>query len=277
MMASQLADRQPREIVDYLLADIATYRAVAVAFSGGVDSSVVAALAYRALGAASVAVTAQSPALATGELAGACDIAAHIGIRHHLVATGEIEDADYRRNPINRCYFCKTHLYHRIAETHPGTTILSGANLDDLGDWRPGLKAAAEHQVRHPLSSAGIPKALVRTLAEHLGLPNAAKPASPCLASRIPYGTPVTIELLCRVDRAEMSVRQLGYHDFRVRDHGNSATVELSAPDLRRLLTQSAEGIIDAVTAAGYSRCEISELPLRSGSLNDQVISGTAS
>jgi len=256
-------------LLDALIRDVGRFGDVAVAFSGGVDSSVVAAVAQRACGERAVAVTASSAALASGELQQARLVAADIGIRHVVITTRETDDADYQRNPVNRCYFCKRHLYKSIGERcGPGVTILSGTNRDDLGDWRPGLVAADEAGVYHPLSAAGVTKAQVRALAATLGLRSAAKPASPCLASRIPYGTPVTVQLLRRVDRAELNVRALGYNEFRVRHHGTTATVELSAPELADLTAGRRPTLVAAVVAAGYAQCEISSEPLRSGSLN---------
>src|SRR5262249_12615017 len=159
-----------------------------VAFSGGVDSSLVAAVAARALGDGALAVTAVSPALASGELAGARAVAEVIGIRHETITTAELERAGYRANDRDRCYHCKSELYDRldaVAAERGFRAVLSGANADDLGDWRPGLRAAAEHGVRHPLLEAGVGKDEVRRLARALAIPSAEKPASPCLASRI--------------------------------------------------------------------------------------------
>src|SRR5204863_9103637 len=167
----------------------------AVALSGGVDSSVVAKAAQLALADNAIAVTADSPSVARADLADACRIAEQIGIRHRIVATGEFADPEYVRNDGARCYFCKSELYGRIESLLPQlemSVICSGANLDDLGDYRPGLKAAAEHQVRHPLQEAGMTKADVRALARSWGMPTWDKPASPCLSSRLAPGVEVT-------------------------------------------------------------------------------------
>jgi len=166
-----------------LEARVAALGHAVVAFSGGVDSSVVAAIAYRALGVKARAVTAVSPSVASGELEGAKRVAAHIGIAHEIVTTNELARPGYRANGRDRCYFCKTELYDTLAARYPGVPLLSGANKDDQGDWRPGLKAAAEHDVQHPL--VDVTKDEVRALARELELPSAEKPASPCLASRI--------------------------------------------------------------------------------------------
>ncbi|MBV8257449.1 MAG: ATP-dependent sacrificial sulfur transferase LarE [Actinobacteria bacterium] len=241
-----------------------------VAFSGGVDSSLVAALAARALGPRALAVTAVSPALATGELDGAAAVAAAVGIEHRVVSTGELAREGYRRNDEYRCYHCKTELYDRllgIAERDGYAAVLSGANADDAGDWRPGLKAAEEHGVRHPLLELGVGKDEVRELARALGVPSAEKPASPCLASRLPYGTEVTPAALAQVDAAERGLKALGYRILRVRHHGDLGRIELDGEELPRALADP-EPLLAAVRAAGYVRAELSETPFRSGSLN---------
>jgi uncharacterized protein len=243
-----------------------------VAFSGGVDSSLVAALASRALGDRALAVTAVSPALATGELDGARDVAAAVGIRHETITTAELEREGYRQNGRDRCFHCKSELYDhlsRLASRRRYEAVLSGANADDVGDWRPGLTAAADHGVLHPLLEAGVGKEEVRRLALELGVPSAQKPASPCLASRIPYGTAVEPETLARIDRAELAVKELGYRVLRVRHYGRLGRVELAADELwRALVPEGRQAVVDAVRSAGYEEVEIAEEPFRSGSLN---------
>ncbi|HTG48707.1 MAG TPA: ATP-dependent sacrificial sulfur transferase LarE [Actinomycetota bacterium] len=255
-----------------LEAAIADADGAVVAFSGGVDSSVVAAAAHRVLGERALAVTAVSPALADGELDGARTVAAAIGIGHRVVRTDELAREGYRRNDRDRCYHCKTELYETLgvlAEREGIPAVFSGANADDLGDWRPGLRAAAQHGVRHPLVEAGIGKDDVRAIARALAIPSADKPASPCLASRIPYGTAVEPELLARIDAAERAVRALGYHELRVRHFGTTGRVELAADDLARASTPSRRAEIErAVRGAGYGDAEIDPEPFRSGSLN---------
>jgi uncharacterized protein len=241
-----------------------------VAFSGGVDSSLVAALAARALGDGALAVTAVSPALATGELSSARDVARAIGIPHETITTAELERDAYRANGRDRCYHCKSELYERlsaVAGARGFHAVLSGANADDIGDWRPGLRAAAERGVRHPLLEAGVGKDEVRQLARVLHIRSAEKPASPCLASRIPYGTSVEPETLRLIDRAEQALKRLGYRTLRVRHHGELGRVELAADELPRALASERE-VLAAVRAAGYARAEIDPEPFRSGSLN---------
>jgi uncharacterized protein len=242
-----------------------------VAFSGGVDSSLVAALAARALGQCTLAVTAISPALATGELDGAREVARAIGIRHETITTAELEREGYRANGRDRCYHCKAELYDRLsalADERGFAALLSGANADDLGDWRPGLTAAAEHGVVHPLLEAGVGKDEVRRLARELGVPSAEKPASPCLASRIPYGTTVDPAVLAQIDRAELALKALGHRVLRVRHFGRLGRVELAGDEFELLTPDRRDEIATAVRSAGYVEVEIADEPFRSGSLN---------
>lgn len=257
--------------IEQLETRIRSLESCIVAFSGGVDSSVVAALVARALGEHSLAVTAVSPALATGELDGARHVADAIGIQHETITTAELEREAYRANDRDRCYHCKTELYDRLAalaSRRGYATVLSGANADDVGDWRPGLRAAAEHGVIHPLLEAGIGKDEVRRLARSLRVPSAEKPASPCLASRIPYGTAVDPTVLAQIDRAELAVKALGHRVLRVRHHGPLGRVELDGAELEVLTSEDRQAIVRAVSGAGYTEVEISDEPFRSGSLN---------
>jgi pyridinium-3,5-biscarboxylic acid mononucleotide sulfurtransferase len=243
-----------------------------VAFSGGVDSSLVAAVARRVLGDRALAVTAVSPALAHGELDGARMVARTVGIAHETVATRELEREAYRRNGRDRCYHCKSELYDvlsKLATDRGYAVVVSGANTDDLGDWRPGLRAAAERGILHPLVEAGFGKPEVRALARQLGIPNADKPASPCLASRLPYGTEVNPSVLAQVDRAERALRALGFRELRVRHFGGTGRVELSEVDLARVSRADVKAEIErAVKGAGYAIAQIDPEPFRSGSLN---------
>jgi uncharacterized protein len=254
-----------------LEACIATVPSAIVAFSGGVDSSLVAAATARVLGERSIAVTAVSPALATGELDGARAVARAVGIAHRVVSTDELARAGYRANGPDRCYHCKSELYDRlaaIAATDGYAAVFSGANVDDLGDVRPGLRAAAEHGVRHPLVEAGFAKRDIRRVAHELSLPSADKPAMPCLASRVPFGTEVDPSMLAQIDRAERALRDLGYRELRVRHLGVHAQVELGDADLGSVAVDGAARarIVAAVAAAGYRDVTIDARPLRSGS-----------
>ena len=256
-------------LAEQLVARIARLDGAVVALSGGVDSSVVAALAARALGDRALAVTAVSPALATGELDGAADVARAVGIAHLAITTDELARAGYRANGPDRCYHCKSELYDAltaIAAERGLAAVLSGANADDLGDWRPGLIAAEEHGVLHPLVELGVGKDEVRRLAAELAVPSARKAASPCLASRIPFGTPVDPDALARIDRAETALKALGLGPLRVRHFGALGRVELSDDDLERR-DELAAAIEAAVLDAGYDRVKIAADPFRSGSL----------
>ena len=247
---------------------VSTANSAVIAFSGGVDSSLVAAAAHRVLGSRALAVTALSPALASGELVGARSVAAQIGIAHSAISTNELARPGYRANGPDRCYHCKTELYEALASlasVEGFSTLFSGANVDDVGDWRPGLRAAEEHGVRHPLIEAELGKTQIRALARELHLPSAEKPAMPCLASRLPFGTEVHRDALEKIDRAEQALKRLGYRELRVRHFGDHARVELGQTDLARA---RADTVIEAVRNAGYLEVEISGEPLRSGSLH---------
>jgi uncharacterized protein len=249
---------------------------VAVAFSGGIDSTVVAKAAYMALGARAVAVTADSASVPRVELEEARQLAQQIGIRHLVVPTDEFADPDYVRNDGTRCYFCKSELYSRIQALLPElgvTVICSGANLDDQGDYRPGLKAAAEHAVRHPLQEAGFTKADVRALAQNWDLSTWDKPASPCLSSRLAPGVEVTHERTGRVEAAEEYLRQLGYRECRVRlHHGELARIEVPAAELARLADPAVrEALVRRLKELGFQFVSLDLEGFRSGSLNALV------
>ena len=247
-----------------------------VAFSGGVDSAVVAKAAHLALGNRAIAMTSDSPSVPRSELAAARELAAIIGIRHEVLPTTEFDNPAYQKNGGDRCYFCKSELYTRIESKLDAlglTTVCSGANLDDMGDYRPGLTAAAEHQVRHPLQEAGFTKAMVRELAKHWNLPVWDKPASPCLSSRLAPGLEVTPERTLRVELAEAYLKSLGIRDGRVRYHeGDLARVEVPVDDIARLLDA---GVRQSLTAKlreiGFKFVSLDLDGFRSGSLNQLV------
>lgn len=259
---------------DQLLETLRGYGRVAVAYSGGVDSAVVAQAAFAALGASVVAVTAVSDSLAGGELEEAQALALRIGIAHRVIHTEEFADPNYLRNNPDRCYFCKSELYGRLAGllgALNADVIVSGANADDSGDHRPGMRAATENGVRHPLQECGLTKDDVRALARAWGLPTWDKPATPCLSSRIAYGEEVTPERVRMIDQAEGWLREtLNLRVLRVRYHkGDLARVEVPADDVSRLLAPEVRAPMVAVfRALGFKFVTVDLEGFRSGSLN---------
>jgi pyridinium-3,5-biscarboxylic acid mononucleotide sulfurtransferase len=266
----------PAVVADRLLDSVRAHRRVAIAFSGGVDSAVVAAAAFKECEFA-VAITAVSPSLASGELEQARSVAAVIGIPHEVVSTSEFERPGYLQNAGNRCYFCKSELYEQL-ETLAGRlafdVILNGTNVDDLGDHRPGLVAAAEHRVRSPLADAGLRKADVRAIAKLWGLPVWDKPASPCLSSRIAYGVEATPERVQRIDAAERFLKSLlNIEVLRVRcEAGDLARIEVPLDALPALVESTVRArIASELKNLGFGRVTIDLEGFRSGSLNDAL------
>ncbi len=278
---------------DHLLALLRDMGRVAVAYSGGIDSTVVAKAAHGALGDQAVAITADSPSVPRAEIELAKSIAERIGIRHRLVPTDEFANPDYAKNDGSRCYFCKDELYRQIESLLPRLerefpltpnpsppegrgekiVICSGANLDDLGDYRPGLIAAQEHQVRHPLQEAGFTKADVRALALEWDLPTWDKPASPCLSSRIAPGVAATPERAARIEAAEAYLKMLGYREFRVRLHeGELARIEVPADGLAKLADPQVRAeLIQHLKSLGFRYVTLDLEGFRSGSLNEMI------
>ncbi|MFO0807004.1 MAG: ATP-dependent sacrificial sulfur transferase LarE [Gemmataceae bacterium] len=249
---------------------------VVVAFSGGVDSTVVAKAAALALAENAVAVTGDSASVPRSELAEARRLAEQIGIRHIVVRTDEFADPDYTRNDGSRCYHCKTELYGRIRDLLPDigdNTIVSGANLDDHGDYRPGLIAAAENGVRHPLQEAGFTKAHVRQLAAHWNLPVWDKPAAPCLSSRLAPGVAVTTERTARIEAAEAYLKLLGMRECRVRLHeGELARIEVPADAIDRLAhPETRESLARRMRELGFRFVTLDLEGFRSGNLNELI------
>ncbi|HLJ96315.1 MAG TPA: ATP-dependent sacrificial sulfur transferase LarE [Gemmataceae bacterium] len=251
-------------------------KSVAVAFSGGIDSTVVAKAAHLALGDRAVAVTADSASVPRSELEDARRLAQQIGIRQQIIVTDEFNNDNYVRNDGTRCYFCKTELYDQIQSLLPKlgvAVICSGANLDDQGDYRPGLKAAAEHAVRHPLQEAGCTKADVRALARNWDLSTWDKPASPCLSSRLAPGVEVTPERTSRVEAAEAYLKTLGYRECRVRLHeAELARIEVPAAELARLVDPPVRAeLVSRMKELGFQYITLDLEGFRSGSLNALV------
>ena len=261
---------------DALLELIGGYESCAVAFSGGIDSTVVAKAAQLALGPRAVAGTGTSASLAAGELEEARELARLIGIRHEVIATDEFSNPDYLRNAPDRCYHCKTELYTQIeglAERLGVAVVLNGANLDDLGDYRPGMNAAAEHGVASPLAECGFRKDDVRALAAEWELPTWDKPAAPCLSSRVAYGQEVTPERLAMIDQAEQFLREVGLRMLRVRYHGGDvARLEVPLDALAKLCDATLrEQLVARLKSIGFKYVTLDLEGFRSGSLNALV------
>ena len=259
-----------------LLDCIRTMRRVVVALSGGVDSSVVAAAAHQTLGTNALAVTAHSPSVAQSDRFDASRIAQLIGIEHVIINTAEFSNPKYIKNDGSRCYYCKTELYDQIQAIYPaaqGWTVLSGANLDDLGDFRPGLLAAAEHAVRHPLQEAGLTKAEVRELARSWHLPVADKPASPCLSSRLAPGVPATPDRTARIEAAEKWLIDNGLFNVRVRLHADELVrLEIPIDQIQKLVEPAVrEALIASFSQWGFRFITLDLEGFRSGSLNQLI------
>ncbi|NJL65030.1 MAG: ATP-dependent sacrificial sulfur transferase LarE [Methylacidiphilales bacterium] len=243
-----------------------------IAYSGGVDSTLVAKIAYDILGEKALAVTAMSPSLLPEELEDAKIQAATIGIRHEIVETNEMENPNYTSNPINRCYFCKSELHDTLkplAKKLGYPFVVDGVNADDLQDYRPGIQAAKERGAISPLAEVGVSKLEVRQLSQQLGLPWWDKPAQPCLSSRFPYGEEITVAKLQRVGRAEIYLRKLGWENLRVRSHGDTARIELASENIKDFVANSdLTTIVSAFQELGFMFVTLDLEGYRSGKLN---------
>lgn len=243
-----------------------------IAYSGGIDSTLVAKIAYDVLGDRALAVTAESPSLLPEDLEDAKVQAAEIGIPHQVVQTHEIENPNYASNPVNRCYFCKSELHDTLkplALSLGYPYVVDGVNADDLKDYRPGIQAAKERGARSPLAEVGITKAEVREISKHLGLPWWDKPAQPCLSSRFPYGEEITVTKLQRVGRSELYLRKLGWRNLRVRSEGDTARIELPPEQIKDfVLKVDLPTLVSAFQSYGFVYVTLDLEGYRSGKLN---------
>jgi len=267
--------QQKESRLEALLVEMAP---VLVAYSGGVDSSYLAYKAHAVLGDRALAVTADSPSVSSRQKSMALQIAGEFGLRHEVVSTGEIEREEYRENPPDRCFYCKDTLFDLlagIARERGFATILDGLNADDLGDYRPGRKAAEKHGVRSPLMEAGLSKPEIRELSRRAGLPTADQPASACLASRFPYGVRITAEKLRTVERGEEALRAMGFRVFRVRHHEDLVRLEFAKDELPRALDpELALRLTRVFKELGYTFVTLDLEGYRTGSLNEVLLHG---
>jgi uncharacterized protein len=256
-----------------LLAGLAAMERVIVAFSGGTDSAYLAWAANRALGANAIAMTADSASLPESHKRDAEAFVARFGIVHEYIETHEFDNPEYVRNDPNRCFHCKDELFTRLAEVGEARGyrhIIYGVNVDDLGDYRPGQNAAKKHQVAAPLADAGLTKAEIRELSRLADLPTWDRPASACLSSRIPYGTPVTIENVKTVETGEEEIKALGFRQFRVRFHGEVVRIEIAREEMERALTMEMAGRLTAIfKKLGFQYVALDLEGYRQGSLNE--------
>jgi uncharacterized protein len=261
----------------FLFSRLAEFSSLIVALSGGTDSAFLAWAAQHILGERALSVTALSPSFSAHDRAMTEEFVTKLGVRHEFIETHEMENPAYRANAVDRCYFCKDELFSVLDELAQGrgfVAVAYGVNADDTLDFRPGHRAATEHQVLAPLLDAGLRKAEIRTLSQSAGLPTWDRPASACLSSRLPYGTEVTPERLALVERGETALRELGFRQFRVRLHDQLARVEISPDEMPRAFTpQMAAAIADRLKAAGFTYVSLDLQGYRQGSLNETLSS----
>lgn len=249
---------------------------VVVAYSGGVDSTLLASAANDALGQQALAVFGHSPVCPPADLEDASSLAAKLGLRYRVIETNELDDPQFVANSKDRCYYCKTELFQKlrkIAADEKLVWVADGTNYDDLGDYRPGRKACQELEVRSPLLEAELTKDEIRQLSREKGLPTWDKPASPCLASRIPYGTPVSQDVLVKIAEGEKLLRSLGIRQLRLRHHGEIARIEVDEKDMALLINgQIRRDIVDKIKALGYLYVTLDLGGYRTGSLNEGIL-----
>jgi uncharacterized protein len=269
---SGVFEREALEKQQRLLGELAGLDSVVVALSGGADSAYLAWAAHATLGARALAVTAVSPSFSAHDREQAVAVVRQVGLRHEFIETREFENPLYVANNPDRCYHCKDELFNQmegLAAQRGFAALAYGINADDTSDFRPGHRAAAEHRVLAPLLDAGMGKADVRFLSRRAGLPTWDRPASACLSSRVPYGTAVTPETLARIERGEEALRRLGFRQFRVRDHGRLARIEISAEELPQALTpEMARRLVELFKPLGYDFVTLDLEGYRQGSLN---------